>query len=212
MGDPSLSNVPRSARESVGPDSFRLPLQFVLRNGRECVLRAVTEDDAREILTVLPQTHAESDFLNYLPGEFQLTLEQEREYIREHGSQPRSLLMCADLSGRIIAMTGAVQQKFRRCAHHAEFGITIRKEFWGVGLGRKLTECVVAWAGAAGLHKLYLRVFADNHRAIGLYRSLGFVEEGHLRADVLRADGRYGDTLIMAKYFDATDLRAGPEL
>lgn len=48
---------------------------------------------------------------------------------------------------------------------------------------------------------MYLKVYADNDRAINLYRSLGFVEEGHLRQDIRRGDGTYGDTLIMAKYF-----------
>jgi RimJ/RimL family protein N-acetyltransferase len=62
-------------------------------------------------------------------------------------------------------------------------------------------ERLVEWARQAGLRKLYLKVFSDNTRAIRLYESLGFVEEGRLKGDVLRGDGTYGDTLIMSHFF-----------
>ena len=48
-----------------------------------------------------------------------------------------------------------------------------------------------------------LAVFANNTRAIGLYESLGFVEEGRLRRDVQLSDGSYGDTFLMAKFYEA---------
>ena len=41
------------------------------------------EADAEALLAFLPQTHTESDFLNWLPGEFQMTVDEERKFIRE---------------------------------------------------------------------------------------------------------------------------------
>ena len=70
-----------------------------------------------------------------------------------------------------------------------------------MGLGRKMTECIVEWGRRQGLRKLYLRVFADNKHAIALYDSLGFIEEGRLKGDVLRGDGSYSDTIIMARFY-----------
>ena len=49
-----------------------------------------------------------------------------------------------------------------------------------------------------GLLRLELTVFVDNHRAQGLYRRFGFVDEGVLRAYALR-DGVYTDALSMAR-------------
>jgi ribosomal protein S18 acetylase RimI-like enzyme len=49
------------------------------------------------------------------------------------------------------------------------------------------------------LQKLSLAVFADNSPAIGLYRSLGFIEEGRRIGEYREEDGRLRDDLIMAR-------------
>ena len=48
-----------------------------------------------------------------------------------------------------------------------------------------------------GLHKLFLRVFADNARAIGSYEKAGFKREACLRDEVC-IDGIYRDIVLMA--------------
>ena len=179
---------------------FALPVRFELKDGRECIIRAMSEDDAEELCAVLPRTHAESDFLHYLPGEFDWTVEQERDFIRDHHSLPCSILLCADVERRIVGFAGAEASKYRRLAHHAQFGLVVLKEFWSQGVGRKLCEYIEEWGRSEGMRKIYLRVFAHNDRAIALYNSLGYVEEGRLKGDVLRGDGTYGDTIIMAKF------------
>lgn len=178
-------------------DHISLPTEIILKNGRRATLRKLRESDAEEICRALPIAHRDSDFLAYLPGEFNLTIEQELDYIREHNKNPRAILLCAEEENRLAAFCGAKQVNFRRHAHQAEIGITVLKEFWGLGVGRALTQALVHWARDIGLRKLTLRVFDDNHRAIALYRSLGFIDEGRLRGDVLRVDGRYSDTIIM---------------
>ncbi|UCC28890.1 MAG: GNAT family N-acetyltransferase [Phycisphaerales bacterium] len=177
------------------------PLTFQLRDGRACVMRPMTEDDAEELCAVLPKMHSESDFLNYLPGEFSKTVEEEKEYVREHTTMPGSLAVAAEVDGCIVAVGGARSPEFKRMAHHAELGLVVLKEFWGLGIGRKIMETIIEWGLRRRLRKMYLKVYADNDRAINLYRLLGFVEEGHLRQDIQRGDGTYGDTLIMARYF-----------
>ena len=180
----------------------QLPFEFTLHDGRVCAIRPMSEDDAEAMCAVLPETHRESDFLGYLPGEFDLTIEQEREFIRDHLAKPCSMALAAEFDGHIIGFAGAYASERKRYAHHAEFGLAVRKEFWGLGLGRRLTEYAINWARDAGLRKLYLKVFETNTRAIRLYESLGFVEEARLKGDYLRADGAYGDTIIMAVFFN----------
>lgn len=76
------------------------------------------------------------------------------------------------------------------------------RDEWGQGLGRKLTELAIAWGLQIGLHKLYLRVFDHNIRAISFYESTGFVEEVRLKDDLLCGDGTYGDTIVMARCYE----------
>ena len=95
--------MPKPAPHPGRPPLPALPLQFALRDGRTCIIRTPVEDDARELLVFLKNTHAESDFLNYFPGEFTKTIEEERAFIRDHLTKPGLLLIVGELDGRIIA-------------------------------------------------------------------------------------------------------------
>jgi RimJ/RimL family protein N-acetyltransferase len=178
-----------------------LPLTFSLRDGRACLLRPMVEDDAEAICSFLPRTHAEGDFVNYMAGEFEKTVDEEREFIRAHNAKPCSTSMVAEVEGHIVGIAGGASLEFKRFAHHAECGLVVRKAFWNQGIGRKMMERLIEWSRSAGHRKLYLRVFAYNERAIRLYDSLGFVEEARLKGDVLRDDRTYADTIIMARFF-----------
>lgn len=58
------------------------------------------------------------------------------------------------------------------------FGINVLKEYWGLGIGKALTEACIKCAKAAGYAQLELNVVAENKRAIALYQKAGFVEYG----------------------------------
>ena len=62
--------------------------------------------------------------------------------------------------------------------HRAEFGVSVLRAYWGLGLGRALTEACIQCAKEAGYEQLELTVVAENERAIALYRKAGFVEFG----------------------------------
>ena len=66
----------------------------------------------------------------------------------------------------------------RKVAHRACFGISILKEYWGMGIGRVLMEASIDCARQAGYTQLELEVVADNERAVSLYRCAGFEEYG----------------------------------
>jgi RimJ/RimL family protein N-acetyltransferase len=55
-------------------------------------------------------------------------------------------------------------------------------------------------AARSGITRVELEVRADNERAVGLYKRMGFAGEGTVR-DGMRFDGEYFDVLVMARYF-----------
>ena len=75
--------------------------------------------------------------------------------------------------GRLAAMAG---ERMLPCPGVAEVsGICTWPEFRGAGLGRRLTQHVMATFRQRG-DRPYLHSYADNAAAIALYRSLGFRE------------------------------------
>ena len=66
------------------------------------------------------------------------------------------------------------------------------------GLGTEAVQLLLEFGfKTLNLHRIYLRAFAFNTRAINLYGRLGFVEEGRLREAVFK-DGEYHDEVRMA--------------
>ena len=183
------------------PTMRSLPHRFPLADGRECLLRNLVEGDAEACCALLPRLHDETDFINWVPGEFTLTVEQERDFIRARTDLTKAVTVAAVVDDEIIGLAGAWSLDFRKFNHHAELGVSILRDYWGLGIGGRMMQAMFDWTAERGLHKLYLRVFAHNERAHRWYTSLGFIEEGRLKDDVRRADGSFADTIVMAKYF-----------
>lgn len=81
----------------------------------------------------------------------------------------------------------------------AEYGIFIgEKDAWGQGYGTWVAKKMIAYAfEKEGLHKLMLRVLAENQGAIRSYEKAGFVREAYLRDEVF-LEGQYKDVIYMA--------------
>ena len=84
----------------------------------------------------------------------------------------------------------------------AEYGIFIGEEdAAGKGIGSETAKLAVTYAREQmKLHKLMLRVFADNKAAVCSYEKAGFVQEGYLK-DEHFCGGAYRDLILMAVIF-----------
>lgn len=80
----------------------------------------------------------------------------------------------------------------------AEFGIFIGEDhLTNRGFGAAAAECMIKYAfDKMELHKLYLRVYEDNSRAISSYLKAGFKKEAVLKDDVY-IDGKYRNIVLM---------------
>ena len=81
--------------------------------------------------------------------------------------------------------------------HRANVGISIDSAFWGLGLGKALMAACIECAKKAGYKQLELDVFEQNERAIGLYKSLGFVPFGINPKAILDREGKYQAMVLM---------------
>lgn len=162
-----------------GVDSLKYNKIISLKDGRKYCLRNGTENDAQEVLDVFNLTHAETDYLLSYPDENSFTVEQEGAFLKAKTESSNEIEIIAVVDGKIAGTAGidALGNKYKT-KHRAEFGIGIAKEFWGLGIGRALTEACIECAKEAGYTQLELDVVSDNASAISLYKKVGFVEYG----------------------------------
>ena len=150
-----------------------------LKDGRECMLRHATQEDARGVLDCFVLTHAETDYLTTLPSEVSFTVEQEAEFLKKKAGSADEIEILAELDGKVVGTAGIDRVRANeKLRHRAGFGISVERDCWGLGVGRAMTEACIACAKTAGYAQLELEVVADNARAIALYRSVGFEEYG----------------------------------
>ena len=103
----------------------------------------------------------------------------EAELLRRKTDSADEIELLAFVDGAIVGSAGVtcVGRKEKIC-HRAEFGISVDKAYWGLGIGRALTEACIECAKNAGYAQLELEVVAENRSAIALYESVGFEEYG----------------------------------
>jgi diamine N-acetyltransferase len=92
----------------------------------------------------------------------------------------------------------------------AEVGIFIGdKRFWNQGYGSEAMTLMLRHAfQSLNLHRVMLRVYDTNPRAIRAYEKVGFIHEGRLRQAEYRF-GRYIDVLVMSVLKD--EWKEAPE-
>ena len=153
--------------------------EIILKNKNTCLLRNGDRADGRQVLDVFEQTHAETDYLLTYPDEDHFTVEQEAEFLAEKTASPREIEICAVVDGKVVGTAGfEAVGGMDKVKHRAELGIAIRKDYWGLGIGRALMEACIDCAKQAGYTQLELDVVAENTAALSLYKKVGFVEYG----------------------------------
>ena len=99
---------------------------------------------------------------------------------------------------KLVAIGGfAIQQGQKRAHKGSLWGMYVRQDSRGIGVGRQLVEAVFDLARQR-VELIQLTVVRDNEQARRLYMSLGFVDYG-LEKNALKQGGRYYDEVLMAK-------------
>src|ERR1700692_2527423 len=98
----------------------------------------------------------------------------------------------------LVGIAGFEIQQGQKRAHKGTlWGMYVRPDGRGTGIGRRLVEAVLDLARQR-VELIQLAVVQDNEQARRLYASLGFLEYG-LEKNALKRDGRYYDDVLMAK-------------
>ncbi|MEM9188116.1 MAG: GNAT family N-acetyltransferase [Myxococcota bacterium] len=190
-------------------DGLAVPCQ-VMGKGGGVILRPLRPDDAASVQTLDLALAKDGRGMVLAPHQVR-SVEDQRNAIEamlaaaERGSASLKAGAEVDEGGepRLVATASLSQLEPTLCSHVGVFGLGVHPEYQGQGLGRALMTYLIAHAEVRGLRRLELYVRADNPRAIGLYRSLGFALEGTRRRFSRLANGTYVDDHIMVRFLDA---------
>lgn len=176
---------------------------ITLNNGEIIQIREALKEDATGLLAFLDRIGGESDNLTFGHGEMKVTLEQEEAFIEGMREKPNSIFLCAlNNTGRIIGTTHFMAGTMPRTRHAGELGVTVVKDYWGMGLGSILMDRLIEWIREQKtIRKVNLRVRADNDPAIHIYEKKGFVREGLITREYL-IGGTLHDVLWMGLQLD----------
>lgn len=166
----------------------------------EVTLREAIPDDAAELLQISRQIAEETDYLIMDEVGLGLTEEMLSLQLADLYESENNLLLLAFADGKIVAMASVKAAPEFTVSHIGEIGISVLKDFWGIGLGTALLAEVIYWSESASpLHRLELTVQKRNERAIHLYQKFGFETEAVMERGARDARGDFLDVLLMSK-------------
>jgi RimJ/RimL family protein N-acetyltransferase len=160
--------------------------------GERIVLRAIEREDLANYVEWFNDPAVLEYFGPYAP----MSLTEEEQWYERSLQDSSVRNFAVVLEGRHVGGCGFSNIDHRNA--RAEVGLLIGvPELWDQGLGFDVLSTLLRFGfEQMNLHRIYLRVFADNERAVHLYEKIGFRHEGRWRDAEFR-HGRYHDLLWM---------------
>ena len=130
--------------------------------------------DAPKVIEYLKIVGDETDNLSFSGDSIAINELDEANLIASISQMNNSCMILAWLDDQIIGI-GSLEGLARpRFAHRSSLGVSVRKDFWGMGIGTYLIDELIEYAYRHNLEVLDLEVIISNERAIKLYQSFGF--------------------------------------
>jgi RimJ/RimL family protein N-acetyltransferase len=162
-------------------------------HGELVVLRAIERGDLPNYVGWLNDERVLRYFGFYRP----MSLAQEERWYENMLGNAAACNFAIEYQGRHVGGAGLEHVDSKNA--NAEVGLFIGEpDLWDGGLGGDVLRTLLRYGfEQLNLNRIYLRVFADNERAVHLYEKIGFQHEGRWREHEFR-HGRYHDMLWMA--------------
>ena len=146
-------------------------------------------EDASMIIDYLNQVGGESDNLTYGLNECYLNEFEEMEVIQGF------------IDDELVSLLSIQGEQKERLKHIGHFAITVKKEYWNMGIASMMMEEALEMIKETSLKVLDLEVKEDNLSAINLYKKFNFQEIGRY-PQMFNVNQKYYDALLMNLYID----------
>jgi len=167
--------------------------QEIIR-GTHVTLRPITDKDTAHIVHWRNSDHVRRNFIY----QTLFTPESHRQWLRDKvgtGLVEQFIIHSVDED---IDVGSVYLRDIDQTHKRAEFGIFIgEEEQMGRGIGSECIRLIVGYGfDSLHLHKIFLRVLADNDIARKAYEKAGFMQEAYLKDEVC-IRGEYKDLILM---------------
>ena len=171
-----------------------------LKNGEVVKVRQAMIEDARSIIDFYNIVGGETNFLSFGGNEFKRDEVEYQTFLEDTFNEKNSIILLGTINDQIISIGSINSSQKERTKHVGTLGIVIKKEYWRQSLGKLLMNSLIDWAKQNDLtRKIQLVTNEDNHKAIQLYKILGFEIEGVMKEDTF-INGKYCNTLMMGLF------------
>ena len=168
--------------------------------GNKIMLRPMEESDTADIIRWRNTDFVRKNFIYQKP----FTVESHHHWVETMVKTGKVVQFMICPCNRASKAVGSVYLRDIDPVHHkAEYGIFIGEESaLSKGYGTEAAQLMVKYAfHELHLHKVMLRVLADNVRAQKSYEKAGFQKEAYLKDEVF-LNGKYCDVILMARIAD----------
>lgn len=174
--------------------------EITLHDGRNCIFRSPSPADAKVMIEYLKMVSEESYFMTRYPEEITVTVEDEIKYLEDSLKSNMEFSIAAFVQGELAGNASIKPlSSHYKSAHRGGFGIAIKQKYWNLGIGNLLIQECLNQAVKAGYEQIELGVFADNDKALKLYKKYGFEVWGRTVNAYRLKDGTYRDEFCMGK-------------
>jgi RimJ/RimL family protein N-acetyltransferase len=172
------------------------PKAVRIKDGRTVLLRRPDMKDLRQMTDYINSFVDEQAMIQVYK---RITLAGERKWLRKMLGEIRKgkvHLLVAELDGRIVSIANLTKGE-GRCAHVAEYGISVLKGYRRLGIATAMSKRIIEIGRKDRSIKLItLRVYVPNKGAIRMYRKLGFRNVARLPRRI-SYKGRLIDEFVM---------------
>ena len=145
---------------------------------KDLAVREAVPADAEKLLEFTRIVGGESDNLTFGAEGLPVTVEQERAYLETVRQDLRHVFLTVWSGEELIATADLFSSARERLKQYGRIAVSVRKAYWGQGVGSRLMEELLKYAEVMGVRYLSLEVRSDNEAAKALYRKYGFEKTG----------------------------------
>ncbi|WP_152613696.1 GNAT family N-acetyltransferase, partial [Inquilinus limosus] len=167
---------PGTPRFAIRPYPQRLVQHLTLRDGREVTLRPVRPEDEPAIREMLQRSSPDDVRLRFFSAMRSFSHEFAARLTQIDYDREMALVAEAEEDGQRVIL-GAVRIIADPDGETAEYGIMVRSDLKGLGLGHRLMTEIIDYARSRGLKRIFGEVLRENVTMLRMAGELGFARE-----------------------------------